>query len=331
MNDDKWTTEGDGKDMDDIGQLIRYAGARELVSSERLEKARARVGDHWQGIVEAQRRERWQSRLRVSAIAASIVVVIGIAFLTWQRPPEMTSVATVARVVGDVRIDGRAIRSEDSIAPGSVIETAADGRLALTLTSGQSLRIDTATRLVAQSGNRFSLGRGGVYVDSGATGSAAPVWIETHLGTASDVGTQFQVRVSPDTLLIGVREGLVALQWASGASVSVDKGHVFELTTSGDERRREVDPDDEIWDWTAAIAPEFDIDGATLYDYLQWYTREQGIRLEWQGDASRRNAERIFLSGSIRGLSLDEGLQAVLKIAPFDYEHSGDTFTARVD
>ncbi len=50
----KKNREGAG-DMDDIGRLIHYAGARETVSPERFEKARDRVGRHWERVVAEQR------------------------------------------------------------------------------------------------------------------------------------------------------------------------------------------------------------------------------------------------------------------------------------
>jgi hypothetical protein len=55
--------------QDDVGRLIRDAGARELVSAERFEKARARVGDHWQSVVAVERRPHRRSTLPYVAVA----------------------------------------------------------------------------------------------------------------------------------------------------------------------------------------------------------------------------------------------------------------------
>ncbi len=321
------------RDTEDVGRLIRYAGAREVVSAERLEKARARVGEHWQGVVAMERRRRRQLRFRQFAIAASLVAAVGLAFLVW-RPatgPVAPSVATVTRVIGDVRIDGALVSAGAVVAAESRIETTNDGRIALQLGAGQSLRVDTDTRLVVQASDRYALRQGGVYVDSGAEGSATPVFIETHLGTASDVGTQFQVRLADDTLSIGVREGLVELARLDASVVSVDVGSLYELTTSGEERKDRIDADDPIWSWATSISPEFDIDGRSLHSYLVWYARERGVRLEWDSTDSEANALRVRLSGSIGGLALEDGLAAVQRIAPFEYRLSDGVLRVRVD
>ena len=42
---------GDAGDMDDIGRLIHYAGARDTLSSERIEKSRQGVATHWEQVV----------------------------------------------------------------------------------------------------------------------------------------------------------------------------------------------------------------------------------------------------------------------------------------
>jgi ferric-dicitrate binding protein FerR (iron transport regulator) len=318
---------------DDIGLLIRDAGARELVSAARFDNARARVGDHWRGVVAAQRQQRRHNALRSFAIAAAVVAALAIAFLSWQPAtiPGSVAVATVNRVMGNVLVDGASTSSGTTIAANSVLQTGDSGRVALELSTGQSLLMDTATRLIAGSDNRFVLEHGGIYVASGIDSRTDPVTVVTHLGVASEVGTQFQVRVSPDRLLIGVREGLVELERSSAPKVDIEYGRVFELSSIGVAQQRDIAAEDDIWEWTESIGPNFDINGATLHDYLLWYARERGVTVEWHDQASRARSQQTRLSGSIKQLSLDQGLQAVLRIAPFEYELTGKLLRVRVD
>ena len=319
--------------QDNVGRLIRDAGARELVSAERFDNARLRVGNHWRGVVAAQRQQRRRSALRSLAVAAIVVAATAIAFLGW-RPataPGGVAVATVNRVTGEVLVDGVPTRRGFAIATNTVLQTGERGRVALELSSGQSLLMDTTTRLIAGSGNRFELEHGGIYVASGIDSRTQPVTVVTHLGVASEVGTQFQVRVSPDRLLIGVREGLVELERSAAPKVGIANGRVFELSSGGIAEQRTLVAEEDLWEWTESIAPEFDINGATLHDYLMWYARERGVTVEWHDPASRMRSQQTRLSGSIEQLSLDQGLQAVLRIAPFEYELSGKVLRVRVD
>jgi ferric-dicitrate binding protein FerR (iron transport regulator) len=318
--------------QDDVGRLIRDAGARELVSAERFEKARARVGDHWHSVVAAERRLHRRSTLPYVAAAASVIVALAIALLNWNpaSPPGTVAIATVNRVTGDVLVDGAAVSRGLSIAENSVLQSGGNGRIALELSSGQSLLMDAATRLVAGADNRFVLEQGAVYVASGFDSRTEPVTVVTHLGIASEVGTQFQVRVSQDRLLVGVREGLVELQRSSAPTVGIEFGRVFELTSGGVTQERDLAAEEDLWEWTESIAPNFDIDGATLHDYLMWYARERGVSVEWHDQASRARSRQTYLSGSIEQLSLEQGLQAVLRIAPFDYELTGKQLRVRV-
>ena len=328
------TNERNGdRDMDDIGRLIRYAGARELVSPERLERARARVDRHWQGVVAEHRRGRWRTPAVRLAMAAAVLVAIAAGILLQRVDVDDAAgtFAAVGRVAGEVLVDGRPVGPGDRIEPGSEIRTGADSRLALLLAPGQSLRIDTQTTVAMQSGDRFAVETGGVYVDSGTGTGNAPVFVETHLGVATDVGTQFEVRVSADAVTIGVREGLVALARQDGAAVSVDTGELYAISADGHERRETVSPESDRWDWALAIAPAFDTDGATLSEYLGWYARERGFELAWRDAASRQNAEAIELRLTIDGLSLEQGFDAVRRIAPFDYDISGRTMTVAVE
>ena len=331
MNDENMT--GNGNGMDDIGRLIRYAGEREQVSAERIERARDRVGDHWQGVVSARRGAWRKARLSQLAVAASLVVAVAAAVVLSRPVTEhgMTQVASADRVLGDVLVNGSAVETGAAIGVDATLETGIGGRLAANLESGQSLRLDSETRLVVLENNRFVLDYGRVYFDSNRIAGAAPVFIETRYGTATDIGTQYLVHVASGYLTVGVREGEVRLDRESGQQVAIEDGTLFEVSADGDERREELASTDPMWDWTASIVPVFDIDGVSLKAYLEWYARERGLQLDWADDSARSYAERTALSGSIKGLSLEQGLEVVRKIAPFRHQLSGDVLLISTD
>ena len=330
MGDKEMNRDSASTGIDDIGQLIRYAGEREQVSSERMENARSRVGDHWQGIVAEKHRSRRHMSVQRMAIAASLVVALGIGFIL-TRPassPDVLQVAAVDRVLGDVVIDGAPIEAGDTVAPGAIIETGIGGRLAIRLEAGQSLRVDSESRLVARSESIYVLESGLVYFDSNLVESAEPIFIETPFGLATDVGTQYLVHVTSGFLTVGVREGAVQLDTESEAGVLIHDGSLFKVDGNGDTHRGDLSATDPTWDWTASVTPNFDIEGVSLRTYLEWYARQLGLGLEWSDEKSRRHAENTALSGTIKGLTLEDGFDTVRQIAPFDFERSsGGTLT----
>ena len=332
MNDMRDPENNDRADTDDVAPLIRMAGARERVDAARQTAARANVAAHWASLVDERAKRRSRQRLQVFAAAASVVAAATLGFMLLQPSgvTPVTIVADVNRVVGGAMADGQTLERGGRLAAGSLIETGADGRLVLDLAGGQVMRLDTNSRLVALADSRFRLERGAVYVDSADSAPSASVFIETRYGVASDIGTQFQVRVSASGLLLGVREGLVALDRADEPPVNVTVGRVFELTRAGEASERDADADEQLWAWVGEIAPVFEIEGATLYAYLNWYARESGVELQWLDRASESRAASIVLSGSIEGDSLDEGLDNVSRIAPFEFERRDGVLAVRV-
>jgi len=325
-------SEGAG-DMDDIGRLIHYAGARETISPERLEKARQRVGTHWEHVVAEQRHNRGGTRFRYVAVAASIVVAVGASLLLWRAvdvPPAIVS-ASVDRVLGEVMLADQVAGKGDVIGVDTLIATSPDSRIALRMAGGQSLRIDTSSQLLLHSSNHVSLQAGGVYIDTDTASNPLPIMVSTPFGVARDVGTQFQVRLAASVLMVGVRDGVVEVAQTGQRSLSVNKDRFVELDMNGKKAERVLSTDDPSWDWVETVAPEFDIQGVSLKQYLTWYAGQKGIALVWADDASQAKAEGIELAGSIAGTMLHEGLLTVQQIAPFDYRIEGDTIWVKVE
>lgn len=317
-------------EMGDVGRLIHYAGGREAVDAARMNNARERVGAHWETVVAERRAARAPARLRPVALAASVVAVAGISLVLLQSGPgpQPVALASVDRIVGEVRIAGRLAGAGDAIAPDAVIETGPAGRIALRLAGGQSLRIDTASRLLVHSPNHVSLESGGIYIDTVPAADPAPVRVATALGSAWDVGTQFQVRLDAGALQVGVRDGLVKVERPGERDLSVNAGYFVAVDASGEVSEQPIDEDDPHWQWVESVAPQFALEGASLKEYLVWYARERGLSLDWADTASQINAARTTLSGETVG---SDSLDVVRRIASFDYRIEDDTLWIRVD
>jgi hypothetical protein len=79
------------------------------------------------------------------------------------------------------------------------------------------------------------------------------------------------------------------------------------------------------WLWIAAVAPDCEIDGQSLLNFLQWVSRELGRRLEFTDPQTRQIAERTILHGNVRGREPLDALANVRTTTTLGYELRGDT------
>ena len=319
--------------MDNIGQLIKLAGARETVPAERFERVRQNVQVHWQDVLVKKRTEKHMGHLSVIAIAAGLILVAGVSIMLWnsRHLPGVSPLATVDRILGGVQIQDEPARNASIINAGTRVITGEDGRIALRMSGGQSLRIDTSSQVVVHTPNHITLQSGAIYIDTALAAAGEPVFVSTPLGTARDIGTQFQVRLTGMLLVVGVRQGLVEVSQDGNPDLSVNKGYYIELSSSGESRQHPLQADAPDWAWVETISPEFDIEGATLAQYLQWYANESGVDLVWADAESESLARAALLSGSIAGTSLGEGLLLVKQLAPFEYQLTNETLLVTLE
>ncbi|HEX6864493.1 MAG TPA: hypothetical protein VF414_16810, partial [Thermoanaerobaculia bacterium] len=64
------------------------------------------------------------------------------------------------------------------------------------------------------------------------------------------------------------------------------------------------------WDWVQRTAPPFTIENANLVQFLDWVSRETGLR--WHLAEPGDDPETVILHGSIEGLMAEEALSVVL-------------------
>ncbi len=331
MTDKTYTSPEPVPADDDVGRLIRYAGAREDVSADRASQAHARVLEHWQQETasrhKAGRRRRATWYAAAAGIAAAVISVLWI--FSPMMKPAVAPFAAVASASGSVYLGDVAMKAGDRIDVSASVRTLSGGRAVLLLENGHEVRMDENTKMLARAADRFALERGAVFVRSEA-GSESSVFVETPFGTATDLGTQFIVRLVRRSIVVGVREGLVQLEKSKSDRINVEDGSLYILSDDGLSQYRQISADDEIWDWVDAMPEPFEIEGATLASYLAWYADSLGASIEWLDDESERRAAEIVLSGSIDGTSLKEGLDEVRRIAPFDLEVTNATLRVKV-
>lgn len=304
---------------DEIDRLLSLAGRRPRLPEREVAPAREAARAAWKrGRARASRRRIAQG----AALAASValVVLFGARERWFVTEPVRVSVPVGELVVrsGEVLVTGGPGASR-RIGTGATIATGRDGRAALELAGGASLRLDVATFVRFESPTRVVLDRGAVYLDAHPALGRSPMTVETRLGTVRHVGTQFEVRLeegreekdAPDSLRVSVREGRVAIEHR-GAVSEASAGSEVILRPDGSIVHAAASPEASAWNWTQQVAPEFMIEGRTLASYLEWVGRETGLQVRFSKGELEVASNRTVLHGSIAGLTPEESLAVVL-------------------
>ncbi|HEY4645787.1 MAG TPA: FecR family protein [Steroidobacteraceae bacterium] len=314
---------------DPIGELVHSAGPRALPDAERMAQARLSVHTEWRSSLESRLRERrrWLSAAAVAAIA------IGVGIVMLLQPAPAVQVATTSRIVGTVSVqrpagtDVRtaALRGEERLLVGDWLKTDAESRALIRWERGALIRVDQHSRLKLESDRSLRLEQGALYVEVDERAEIAPdITVFTALGTVRHVGTRFEVRVTEGAMQVRVRDGTAVFKGESLAATLIGAGQ--QLSINGDQARLEQGPPaaDSSWEWTRRIAPDFAIEGRSVFDALEWLGHESGLEIRYADDAVQAQARTAVLHGSIEGLAMREALIAVLTGSGLSFELAAD-------
>jgi ferric-dicitrate binding protein FerR (iron transport regulator) len=306
----------DVRDEAALARLVAVVGPRQQPSAAAMSEVRTAVEAEWRRTIDARQQRR---RFPAWAIAAGFAVAAVGAWLA--RPlylPEAATVATLTRVVGEVEAssgDGQwqRLANGTGVKSGDILRTGSDGRVAIELSSGVQLRLDTGTQLALNDVDEAALARGAVYVDSGAgTGTpAAQFVLDTPAGDVRHLGTQYEARLDGSALQVGVREGRVEVSGVHGAAIA-EAGEVLAVSGTGQVTRGALAPNASAWDWVQGITPPFSIEGRTVDEFLAWAGRETGRTVEYASPDVALQARSVTLNGTVEGLPPERALVAVL-------------------
>jgi hypothetical protein len=246
---------------------------------------------------------RHRSRRRIVGFAMAATVLIGLfsALGLFRLPAvvDAAQVATIERSFGSIYLLGESSELHETpalsrVLSGQTIVTGDDAGIALAWGHGGSLRLDANTRIRFLDGKSVYLEAGRVYFDStpsaliaGITaGGAADFVVTTDHGEVSHIGTQFMIRVDDRNLSVSVREG----------QVSVDGRYHDYVASSGEQvtfggRQQpavlSISGFAKDWSWVSRISPPADVDGRSIYEFLQWVYRETGLQPRFEGQAEQ--------------------------------------------
>jgi len=310
-----------------IGALLRLAGPRIPMPQDSARRVKAAVHAVWERKVRARRLRVAYLWTGVMATAASLSFLLLSRPWTQEvvRPPETVArlerLTGVIRGIGPDRQEPAPLSRGAPVAAGATLETAPQGRAALRLADGGSLRLDMNTRLKLVSATEISLERGALYLDSDRKPSEhASMEVSTPEGVVREVGTQFEVQVASGAVRVRVREGRIAVEGRNG-SHEAGAGEQLAIHQNRVARSR-VPSHGPHWDWVQRIAPSFELEGESLAGFLDWVSRETGRPIRFDDDRLAHESPAVKLHGSIEGLSPEEALSAVLPTCGFGHRFS---------
>ena len=306
-----------------IGDLIRAAGRREDPPQENYDRVLAATERTFRSMVQRRRRRRISYGLAASLLVAAILVatVIG----TRQQPaPIQVAVTETLRGTAAIRMAGQSgwsslLGNDSPLMSASRLRTGRGSRIGFVLANDVSVRLDELTEIELESGSRIRLMAGTVYVDSGRNRfTIQPIQIVTQQGTASDIGTQFELRYIDDVLRLRVREGRVLLQ-REAKQISSTQGDQLSIDPSGQVVWAQIAVDDPDWNWVETVAPAPDIDGEPVTVLLDWVSRETGRKVKFANPDVKVAADSTILHGSVRNLTPMEALVTMLSTTDLEF------------
>lgn len=309
-----------------LDELLRKALETASLDRAALDRIKAAATREWRAATQrapapsGRARHLWIGALAAAAGIAGLLV-LGIVMRSGIEP---AVVGTLSRLrAGSIEAHWAIVRSRplhvgDALRVGETI--VAKGPALVVLTGDGTLRIAAGTAIEMSSKTRLTLRRGLIYMDTPtAVAGAAELQLMTSAGLIEHLGTAYEVLSDGSTVRIRVREGRIRLVDAAN-SVIAGQGTELIAGSLAAVSRRNFDPYGAEWAWVASLAPQFNTDGRSLFDFLQWASRELGRQLEFADPRAEQIARRTILHGSIQADGVLESLSTVLQTTSLTYE-----------
>ncbi|HWJ35389.1 MAG TPA: FecR domain-containing protein [Steroidobacteraceae bacterium] len=316
-----------------IERTLTDALRTQPLSEPRLGRLRAAVAREWLAAMGAGEpaipmRTRWLV-LAAAAVIAAVTTALWVARPTIPAASigSMTRVEEGGLAVRSGLLQQRRLKSGDLLRVGDRLT--ARGPVLVTLTRGGTLRIAAGSSLSATGPAELSLERGLIYLDiPPGSNTESPFRVATKVGAVEHVGTEFEVKSDDKTVRVRVREGRIRFLGTADTIVA-DAGTELLVTPGKTILQRSIHTYGGEWLWTAALAPNYEIEGRPLIGFLTWVSRELGRPLDFADANARQIADRTILHGSIRDQSPFEAMSNVLATTSLTYEIRGDTIWVR--
>jgi len=268
-------------------------------------------------------RRRWFA-LAAAASVAALAGIVGWNVFLANPANDGAVVGQVARVEAPGMVEAHFLRRDTVLAQGAALHAGQSldvrGDSLVQLAGGGNLRLARATMFEVVAANAVKLERGELYVDiPPGSRDSDRFMVATPAGEFRHVGTQFAVAIVNGATRLRVREGSVLWHATEGDS-TVTAGTEVVIDSQRKVTRRPIATAGREWAWTETLAPEFEIESRPVMEFLVWFSRETGRKLELADDEARKQTATILMHGNVRGLTAMEALSAVMAATTLRFE-----------
>jgi ferric-dicitrate binding protein FerR (iron transport regulator) len=314
-------------------RLLTSALRTPALSQDALDRMRLAVEREWHaattaGAAAGTRHTALSFRVLWFAVAAAVVAAVGVASWIARPPARAASVGSVSRTVEgalsvlSARFPRRNLTQGGELQVGDRVT--AQGPALVALARGGTLRIYAKSEFTVISPSQISLERGLIYLDvPWGAGVGTPLRIITNAGAIEHIGTEFEVLSDDEAVRVRVREGRIRFVGRTDTVVA-DAGTELRVVPGKPIVQRPIDTYGREWSWTAALAPDYEIEGSSLIGFLRWVSRELGRPLNFADTNARKIADRTILHGSVRHQAPIDAMSNVLATTSLTYEIRGD-------
>lgn len=292
-----------------IERILSSAEPRPVPSPDETETVRQHVLAEWQSVAGRRKKHR---RLVSLAIAASVLMAVVAVFSTLRvNGIADVQVATIEKSFGSVYVLGENAEMLESsklitIARGQILITDDESGVGLAWDGGGSLRIDAKTRLEFVDRDLVHLHSGRIYFDSApeqlvarqSGGANAALAIRTDHGTVKHIGTRYMVRSDFSGLTVSVREGEVILGTGNASNAALG-GQQLQVPGGRNASIVNIKTYGDNWQWAEQLSPDLNVDGRSMFEFLQWVSHETGLGIDFESSAVESAAKTATLKGLV--------------------------------
>lgn len=295
---------------DAVEALLEHAALRPAPPSRDEKMIREAVFSEWQAVTD---RSRTRTRIMRFAVAATVLLAVAVS-LDFMRTEGIApvQVASISKSFGSIYVLGEQSTLHELpdtavVMSGQTIKTDRDSGIGLAWARGGSLRIAANTVIEFTAGDEIYLRSGRIYFDSTPSDLIASIssnsrlpslQIQTDHGTVTHVGTQYMTYTASDKLEVSVREGDVMIE-GKYHDAKVSAGQQLSLMGGARGTVLDIDRYGVAWSWIEETSPLVNTDGRSVNDFLNWVSRETGLRVEYADDATEETAKNTILKGNV--------------------------------
>ncbi|MEQ8691269.1 MAG: FecR family protein [Pseudomonadales bacterium] len=268
-----------------IQAIIKSAGARPKPDPFRKNADKAHLRQVWTEEVRNNRRLKlWKMSVPVG-LAAAVLLAVSIGFPKLGNVDQ--SLGEIVLTQGEVSHTSVELDNQSNfLITGDLLASKSDSSATIRLKDETIVQLAPHTQITLRGASDIWLHKGKIFVDS--PGIENHVVIRSSWGEIRDIGTQFEVSLSDDSLELAMREGLTEIKLEGNVHtpivarssereadlVLIESGNIITHTSLKRTARR--------WDWTRSGAPDYPGGDHDLATIVKWAARQTGRDVSYE-------------------------------------------------